>query len=90
MKWIPRTLIELPAGVATPPIRAAIGMPTMTALAKLDRPFSAPTRDTTPNPITMKTAQAGTSEMIVEVAAVPTMRAITTRRLSVPARSRSQ
>ncbi len=40
--------------------------------------------------MTMKTAQAGTSEMIVEVAAAPSMSAITTRRLSVPARSSSQ
>ena len=83
-------LTELPAGVVTPPMSEPIGTPIMIALPIEDFPGSRFSRDITPSPMLMKMAQAGTSEMTTEVAAVPTMMAVTTRRLSVPARASSQ
>lgn len=85
MKKMPRMLMELPAGVATPPMRAANGMPIMRALAKDDRPGVNPILSNRPTARAMKMAVAGTSDMMVETRHVPTMNTSTTRRLSVPA-----
>ena len=86
----PIILIELPAGVATPPINAAIVMPSMSALPKLDSPGVNPSFLRTPRASVIQIAQAGTSDMIDEIAAVPNMNAKTTFFVLVPDRSSSQ
>ncbi len=87
MNSMPRMLIELPAGVATPPISDATGMPIITALPNRDSPGRTSFSAKSPSAIAMKIAHAGTSDMMVEIAAVPTMNASRMRRLSVPARA---
>ncbi len=77
--------MELPAGVATPPMSAANGIPIIKAFAKLDRPGVSPIFPKRPSASAIKIAVAGTSDMMVEIKHVPTMNTSTTRRLSVPA-----
>ena len=85
MKKMPRMLMELPAGVATPPMRAAKGTPIITTFANDDRPGVSPILSKRPTARAMKMAVAGTSDMMVDTRHVPTMNTHTTRRLSVPA-----
>ena len=66
----PSRLIELPAGVPTPPISEPIGIPIMTALPNCEpgRMFSL---SKMPSAMAMKIAAHGTSETIVEIRPVP-------------------
>ncbi len=66
----PSRLIELPAGVPTPPTRAPIGMPIMIALPKRE-PGSMPSLANMPSAIAMKMAAAGTSETIIDKVPAP-------------------
>ena len=81
---IPSKLIELPAGVPTPPINEPIGMPSMTALPKFD-PGLMPIFWKIPSAMAMKIAAHGTSEMIVERSPVPIIITERTRFVPVPA-----
>ena len=61
MKFSPRTLTELPAGVPTPPISDAIGMPIITPRANYDRPGTSPILSNVPSATAMETAARGNS-----------------------------
>ena len=82
----PSRLIELPAGVPTPPISAAIGIPIITARPKRE-PGRSPSLSRMPTAIAMKMAAAGTSETTREIVPVPMTNTYTARVASVPARA---
>src|SRR6185295_8186166 len=87
MKKMPSTLMALPAGVATPPMSDAMGMPIITARPK-DEPGRTSALAKMPSATAMKIPHTATSDRIDESAAVPAIRARSTRRGSVPARTR--
>ena len=66
----PSRLIELPAGVPTPPISEPIGMPIMIALPN-DEPGRMSSLSKIPSAIAMKIAAHGTSDTIIEMMPVP-------------------
>ena len=68
----PSRLIELPAGVPTPPIRAATGMPIIRARPNCD-PGRSSSLSRMPTAMAMKIAAAGTSDTIIEIRPVPIM-----------------
>ena len=86
----PRMLTELPAGVPTPPMSDAIGMPIMSARANCDCPATSPIRPKTPSAAAMNTAAHGTSDTTVDSAAVPAMNSSTVRRVEPAALASSQ
>ena len=65
--------MELPAGVPTPPMSAAMGIPIITARPKRD-PGRSPSLSRMPTAMAMKMAAAGTSETTIEMAPVPIMK----------------
>ena len=66
----PNTLIELPAGVPTPPIKAPMGIPIMTALPNRE-PGASFSLSKMPSAMAMKIAVQGTSDTTVETRPVP-------------------
>ena len=66
----PSRLMELPAGVPTPPMSDAIGIPIITARPNCD-PGRRPSLSRMPTAMAMKMTAAGTSETTSEMAPVP-------------------